>query len=109
MKTRIIAIGLIAGILSLGQNIHAAPPAEGSERTATFTHRHRAVETQPPPPGELRSEVNGVIPRAIRGGSPLQMLNPFAPAIYGTGEGNVALDPDVPGKGTGIKLLSFSF
>jgi len=41
-----------------------------------------------------------VIPRAIRGGNPLQMLNPFAPAKYGTAEENVSLDPNVPEKRT---------
>jgi hypothetical protein len=50
-----------------------------------------------------------VIPRAIRGGNPLQMLNPLAPAKYGTAEENVSLDPDVPGKWNGIKLFSISF
>ena len=49
------------------------------------------------------------IPRAIRGGNPLQMLNPFAPAKYGTAEENVSLDPEVPGKGNGINLFSISF
>jgi hypothetical protein len=37
------------------------------------------------------------------------MLNPFAPAKYGTGEENVSLDPDVPGKANGINLFSISF
>jgi hypothetical protein len=37
------------------------------------------------------------------------MLNPLAPAKYGTAEENVVLDPDVPGKWDGIKLLSISF
>jgi hypothetical protein len=50
-----------------------------------------------------------VIPRAIRGGHPLQMLNPFAPAKYGTAEESVSLDPDVPGKGNGINFVTISF
>jgi len=54
-------------------------------------------------------EVSGVIPRAIRGGNPLQMLNPLAPAKYGTAEENVSRDSDVPGRGNGIKFLSISF
>jgi hypothetical protein len=37
------------------------------------------------------------------------MLNPFAPAKYGTAEENVVQDPDVPGKWDGIKLLGISF
>lgn len=108
MKTNLITIGLIAGMLASGQNVHATTPLQRFERTATFTHRHRAVETQPSQL-ELRPEVAGVIPRAIRGGRPLQMLNPFAPAKYGTAEENVVLDPDVPGRANGIKLFSFTF
>jgi hypothetical protein len=104
MKTKIIVIGLLAGILSLGQNIGAASPA----RSATFTQRHRAVAPQPTPL-LFRPEVSGVIPRAIRGGHPFEILNPFAPPKYGTTEQSVVLDPDMPGKADGIKLLSFSF
>jgi hypothetical protein len=37
------------------------------------------------------------------------MLNPFAPAKYGTAEEETVLDPDVPGRGDGIKLFSVSF
>ena len=56
-----------------------------------------------------RPQVTGVIARAIRSGNPLQMLNPLAPAKYGTAEENVVLNPDVPGKWDGIKLLRISF
>ncbi|HKP02709.1 MAG TPA: hypothetical protein VJU77_05020 [Chthoniobacterales bacterium] len=50
-----------------------------------------------------------MIPRAIRGSNPLQMLNPLAPAKYGTAEESVSLDPDVAGKASGINLFSISF
>jgi hypothetical protein len=58
---------------------------------------------------ELKPHVTGVIPRIIRGGDPLHMLNPFAPAKYGTAEEDAVVDSDVPGRGDGIKLLSASF
>jgi hypothetical protein len=50
-----------------------------------------------------------VIPRAIRGGNPLQMLNPLAPAKYGTAAESVSVDPDVPGRVNGINFVSISF
>jgi hypothetical protein len=50
-----------------------------------------------------------VIPRAIRGGNPLQMLNPLAPAKYGKADESVSLDPDIPGKVNGINFVSISF
>jgi hypothetical protein len=37
------------------------------------------------------------------------MLNPFAPAKYGTAEENSVLDPNITGQGDGIKLFSLSF
>jgi hypothetical protein len=37
------------------------------------------------------------------------MLNQFAPEKDGTAEENAVLDPDVPGRGDGIKLFSVSF
>ena len=61
------------------------------------------------PATEAGPQVTGVIARAIRSGNPLQMLNPLAPAKYGTAEENVLLDPDRPGKWYGIKLLGISF
>jgi hypothetical protein len=50
-----------------------------------------------------------VIPRAIRGGKPLQMFNPFAPAKYGTANESVSIDPDAPGKVNGIIFVSIPF
>jgi hypothetical protein len=66
----------------------------------------RAMPT--PPPLLQRPEVEGVVPRAVRGGNPLQMLNPMAPAKYGTAEQSVVLDPDT-GKWKGIKLFEIFF
>ena len=68
----------------------------------------KAPPPQKPVPLPTRP-VGGVIPRAVRGGNPLQMLNPFARRKDGTAEENVVLDPNVPGKWDGIKLLSISF
>jgi len=61
------------------------------------------------PPPISKQEVDGVIPRAFQaGGNPLQMLNPAAPAKYGTAEQHVVIDPET-GKWKGIKLFSFNF
>ena len=63
---------------------------------------------QPPPVPVHRDNVQGAIPRAVRGGNPLQMLNPKAPAKYGTAADSVILDPDT-GKWRGIKLFEIFF
>ncbi|MEY2440321.1 MAG: hypothetical protein QOI34_1706 [Verrucomicrobiota bacterium] len=66
----------------------------------------RAMAT--PPPISERDNVQGAIPKGVRGGNPLQMLNPKAPAKYGTAMQNVILDP-VTGKWKGIKLFEIFF
>ena len=56
--------------------------------------------------------MDGVIPRAFRGGNPLQMLNPRAPRKYGTSQDAVSLDVTDfyhPGKWRGIKFFEFRF
>lgn len=100
MRTKILIACLATGLLMLGQPAWAG--------RSSFKFRQQARQTQRP--ATLSApDVSGVIPRAIRGGNPLQMLNPRAPAKYGIAEENVSLDPDVPGKGNGIKLVSISF
>jgi hypothetical protein len=77
----------------------------------TFTapqQPQRPIQPKPPPPVTAR-EVQGVLPRAARGGNPVQMLNPRAPAQYGTAEQSVTLKPDGSGKWNGIKLFEIVF
>ena len=58
--------------------------------------------------GRQAKTFEGVIPRALRGGNPLQMLNPKAPAKYGTAEQSVAYNP-LTGKYDQIKLFEIFF
>jgi hypothetical protein len=58
----------------------------------------------PPPHVSQRGEVQGAVPRAVKGGNPAQMLNPLAPARYGTAAQSVLLEP-YTGKWNGIKLF----
>jgi hypothetical protein len=109
MKTKTLIACLATGFLMLGQPAWAAgTPTTAPSHTASFEARHYARPSHQPAtvsqPG-----VSGVIPRAIRGGNPLQMLNPFAPTKYGTADENVSFDPDVPGKTDGINFFSVSF
>ena len=108
IKAAILTTSLIIGLISLCGQVSAATRQNTSSHSATFTQRHRAVQTREPAVA-IKPEVTGVIPRAARGGNPLQMLNPFAPAKYGLAEENTVLDPDLPGRGDGIKLLSISW
>ena len=107
MKTTLFTIGLILGVISLSHESAAATPRHRFSH-GVFTYRHHAIETHAPLI-ELKPQVTGVIPRIIRGGDPLQMLNPFGQAKYGIAEENTVFDPDVPGRGDGIKLVGVLF
>jgi hypothetical protein len=100
MKTKALIACLVTGLLTLGQPAWAARHSFESRQHTRQTHRPATISQQ---------TVSGVIPRAIRGGNPLQMLNPLAPAKYGTSAENISVDPDVPGKVTGINFLSIPF
>ena len=109
MKTKTLIAGLAIGLLTLGQPAQAAgKPTTARSHTASFESRYHARQTHRPT-AISQPAVSGVIPRATRGGNPLQMVNPFAPAKYGTAEESVSLNPDIPGKWDGIKFFSISF
>ncbi len=78
----------------------------------TFTapiEPQRPIKPRPSPPPLTGRDVQGVVPRGLRGGNPAQMLNPRAPARYGTAEQSVVLKPDGSGKWNGIKLFEIVF
>jgi hypothetical protein len=85
----------------------------GAALGQTFTapsQPQRPIQPKPKPlPPITARDVQGVIPRAIRGGNPAQMLNPRAPARYGTAEQSVTLKPDGSGKWNGVKLFEIVF
>lgn len=86
-----------------------AANAEPQETTGfrTTVQRKKTAKTEKPAP-VTNQKVQGVIPRALRGGNPLQMLNPKAPAKYGTAEQSVAYNP-LTGRYDQIKLFEISF
>ena len=107
MKRLTILIACLAGTLSLAPSVHATSEQK-SRHGVTFGHRHNARRLGERPIVQ-KPELTGAGARAVRSGNLLQMLNPFAPAKYGTAEENVLLKPDGSGRWDGIKLLSISF
>jgi hypothetical protein len=107
MKTTTLIILFVAALVACDQ-LSAATSQHARSHSTTLVQRRHSVQSHRPA-AEARPQVTGVIPRAIRSGNPLQMLNPLAPAKYGTAEENVVPNPDVPGKWDGIKLLGISF
>jgi hypothetical protein len=83
--------------------------AGASAQTFQATPPKKDRKVLHPPPVSNREEMQGAIPRGFRGGNPLQMLNPKAPAKYGTWVQSTTFDPNVPGKWKGIKLFEIVF
>jgi hypothetical protein len=111
MKTYLIALLLIAS---------AVTPVVAETHTFVAPVTPKKQRERPAPPIHKR-DVDGVIPRAVRGGNPLQMLNPRAPRKYGTSQDAVCFDPEPmnqhmaanaqteAGKWKGIKFFEFRF
>ena|ERR1700730_663858 len=95
---------LTFGILAMALAANAQPQEQGLRAPA---HRKKAAKTEKVTPLD-KEEAQGVIPRAIRGGNPLQMLNPKAPAKYGTGFDSLAYNP-FTGKYDQIKFFEIVF
>jgi hypothetical protein len=61
------------------------------------------------------SRTGGVVPRALRSGNPLQLINPFAPAKYGNGTNMTMNAPTEQGSSQpaerpiAIKVFSYEF
>lgn len=75
----------------------------------TFTTTTKAKQqTKPQQRVPLsKREPQGALQRGARGGNPLQMLNPKAPAQYGTPADSLVMDDS--GKWRGIKLFEIVF
>ncbi|MEY2505655.1 MAG: hypothetical protein QOG27_1935, partial [Verrucomicrobiota bacterium] len=105
MRTKALLVCLTLGFLSAAQsNLAAGNRTTISSRRASFESRQSARPTRGPAIFSQRA-VSGVIPRALRGGNPLQMVNPFAPAKYGTARESISVNPDVPGQVNGINFV----
>jgi hypothetical protein len=99
MKTCLLALLLIAAI---------ATSAFAETYRAPIT-RDRSKPRERPAPPIRQTEVDGVIPRGIRGGNFFQMFNPKAPAKYGTSQEAICYDQNDPAKWKGIKFFVFRF
>jgi len=111
MKTCLLVLCLIATA--------ASSVVAETYRAPVRPPRKQPKERKPPPLAP--APVDGVIPRAVRGGNPLQMLNPKAPAKYGTSQEAIVFEA-MPvttavaqngqtdaGKWKGIKFFVFRF
>ena len=120
MKTLPLILTVAAGLFTVSglhaqttttTKTRAASTATVSARnTARNRARYRAAErtlNQRPP---LAPRVDGSVVRAVRGGNPLQMVNPAAPAEYGDGRDVTRHEVDDPNqRPQGLKLFAIEF
>ena len=102
MKTFLIASFLIvvAAISAEAQT----QSVRGTLTAPTGDTRTDRTERRTAPVRARRAE--GALPRAARGGNPVQMINPAAPReYYGSVEDTVTYDPNDPRRVTGIILV----
>ena len=107
MKYSILAVVSAACLFSA-----SALHAQTTTTTRTTISKGRTFTTRPrtAPVVTLSPRTDGVVPRAIRSGQPLQMINPFAPAAYGSGQENARHEPNDPyARPQGIKLATVEF
>ena len=96
---------LIASFLLVAAAISAdAQSVRGTLSAPTGDTRTDRTERRTAPVRARRAE--GALPRAARGGNPIQMINPAAPRrYYGEVEDTVTYDPNDPRRVTGLILV----
>ena len=108
MKKYAILLGVLAAL-----SVNADPPqTQGSLQTsgAQATKKRESL-TQPGKPNEIVKEnvsYSGIAVQLLKTDNPVQLINPAAPARYGTPEDNTLRDP-ISGKVSGLKLFSIRF
>ena len=108
MKTYLILIGLLAFL-----SANAAPPRnEGTLQTtgATTTKKKESLSPAARPNEIIKDNVSysGIGVQLVKPGNPLQLVNPAAPARYGSAEDNTLRDP-ISGQVSGLKIFSIRF
>ncbi len=116
MKILPLMIAVVAGLFCVpalhAQTTVTKRTANGRSTTTTYTSRHTAVDRAriANAPVAIGPRTDGVVPRAIRSGNPLQMINPAAPAEYGNGQDVARREVNDPNqRPQGLKLYSIEF
>lgn len=102
-------ISLLAAVGAIGLFSASALHAQTATNSGTIIRNGKGRRIVSPAV-TVTPSTQGAIPRALRSGSPLQAINPLAPASYGSGEANARKELNDPyGRPQGIKLVTFEF
>ena len=118
---KFLLVCAVAASVSLGTAAQAQTASNTSQRNSraaangtisrtnsrSFTQQQRAAQTTFTTPA---GRIDGVVARALRSNDPVQLLNPAAPATYGTGRDVTRHEVDDPyQRPQGIKLVTIEF
>ncbi|MBM3856849.1 MAG: hypothetical protein FJ390_02665 [Verrucomicrobia bacterium] len=97
----------IAALLFSFADVHA----QQSRQPDTEFVAPKKLKRTPPKKAEQESliKLNGSLTQAVKSKQPWQVVNPLAPASYGTGEKNVSEDPDEVGRPQGLLLFGIEW
>src|SRR3974377_1587022 len=104
---------ILLGVMAVVSAANAEPPRTEGTLQASGTQPAKKRESLAPAtrPNEIIKEnvsYSGIAGQVTKPGNPLQLLNPAAPARYGSAEDNTLRDP-ITGKASGLKIFSIRF
>ena len=117
MKTWLVCVVFLMALnlFGAGTNAPPSPPSTAGRALSLETQKQGTTTTsyivREPKPNEIirgKLTFEGIAVEAIKTRRPLQLLNPVAPARYGSPEDNVARDP-INGRASGLKLFAIRF
>ncbi len=116
MKTRFLTL-LLMGLTSAAFAQSPTTSTQGQLTTTTgigtTTNATGQIQRELPKPRSPQAAplvpTEGAVQVALKTRQPLQMINPAAPARFGSGQDRATHDPKNPGKPKGIVLWSFVF
>lgn len=111
MKKLIVLLGLLMAVPAYAQTTQTAPPKGSLEAQLIWELQHQKPVKATPKPDEIKGKrfgYSGIAIQLAKTDNPLQLLNPAAPAKYGSGMNNLVRNP-ANGRAIGWKVFSFEF
>lgn len=112
MKALLVAIAFL-GVVAVSSNAAPEDTLENQfvRQMMQQPANRNLLGLQPEKPNEIKMgglTYSGILVELSRTDNPLQLINPAAPAEYGSPEDNLARDP-ITGRISGLRLFSISF
>ena len=109
MRIVSVLVFALAAVAANAQSDSTSPALE-SQLTTHISRRDFLSSTETKPNELLSGQLtySGIAVELLNTRNPLQLVNPAAPAQYGSGEDNVLRDP-ISGRVSGWKIFSIEF